>query len=179
MFKFFSFRNTYQTISNYIKHINTLLLCVGYFIRVQYIIVISLIMPKDRYLTSPSRGYKKRLYIKKAKLYNTLRPRQNGRHFPDDIFKCIFLNENAWILIKISLKFVPNDPISNVPAFVQIMAWCRLGDKPSSEQMLACSPTHICVSRPQWVKHKTCCMAFSDASPELMDIHCVHSNWSR
>ena len=26
---------------------------------------------------------------------NTLRPRQNGRHFPDDVFKCIFLNENV------------------------------------------------------------------------------------
>ena len=26
---------------------------------------------------------------------NTLRPRQNGHHFPDDIFKCIFLNENV------------------------------------------------------------------------------------
>ena len=39
---------------------------------------------------------------------NTLRPRQNGRHFPDDIFKCIFLNENEWISIKLSLKFVPN-----------------------------------------------------------------------
>ena len=26
---------------------------------------------------------------------NTLRPRQDGRHFPDDIFKCIFLNENV------------------------------------------------------------------------------------
>ena len=26
---------------------------------------------------------------------NTLRPRQNGRHFPDDIFQCIFLNENV------------------------------------------------------------------------------------
>ena len=25
----------------------------------------------------------------------TLRPRQNGRHFPDDIFKCIFLNGNV------------------------------------------------------------------------------------
>ena len=25
---------------------------------------------------------------------NTLRPRQGRRHFPDDIFKCIFLNEN-------------------------------------------------------------------------------------
>ena len=32
---------------------------------------------------------------------NTLRPRQNGRHFADDIFKCIFLNENVWIPIKI------------------------------------------------------------------------------
>ena len=26
---------------------------------------------------------------------NTLRPRQNGPHFPDDNFKCIFLNENV------------------------------------------------------------------------------------
>ena len=26
--------------------------------------------------------------------FNTLRPRQNGRHFADDICKCIFLNEN-------------------------------------------------------------------------------------
>ena len=24
--------------------------------------------------------------------FNKLRPRQNGRHFPDDIFKCILLN---------------------------------------------------------------------------------------
>ena len=27
---------------------------------------------------------------------NTLRPTQNGHHFPDNIFKCIFLNENVW-----------------------------------------------------------------------------------
>ena len=33
-------------------------------------------------------------------LLSTLRPRQNGRHFPDDIFECIFLNENVWIPIK-------------------------------------------------------------------------------
>ena len=26
---------------------------------------------------------------------NTLRPRQNGRHFPDDNFKRIFVNENV------------------------------------------------------------------------------------
>ena len=36
----------------------------------------------------------------------TLRPRQNGCHFPDDIFKCIFLNENVILSIRISLKFV-------------------------------------------------------------------------
>ena len=28
-------------------------------------------------------------------LFNILRPRENGRHFADDIFKCIFLNENV------------------------------------------------------------------------------------
>ena len=33
--------------------------------------------------------------------FNILRPRQNGRHFPDDIFTCIFLNENVRISIKI------------------------------------------------------------------------------
>ena len=54
-------------------------------------------------------------------LLNTLRPRQNGRHFADDIFKCIFLNENVSITIKISLKFVPKGPINNIPALVQIM----------------------------------------------------------
>ena len=83
---------------------------------------------------------------------NTLRPRQNGRHFADDIFKCIFLNENVWILIKISLKFVPKGPINNIPALVQIMAWRRPGDKPLSEPMMGSSLTHICVTRPQWVK---------------------------
>ena len=67
---------------------------------------------------------------------NTLRPRQNGRHFPDDIFKWIFLNENVWISTKISLKFVPKVPINNIPALVQIMAWRRPGDKPLSEPML-------------------------------------------
>ena len=70
----------------------------------------------------------------------------------DDIFKCIFLSENVWISIKISLKFVPKGPINNIPALVKIMAWRRPGDKPLSEAMMVNLPTHICVSRPQWVK---------------------------
>ena len=81
----------------------------------------------------------------------TLRPRQNGRHFADDMFKYIFLNENVWIQIKISLKFVPKVPINNIPALVQIMAWRRSGDKPLSQPMMDSLLTHICVTRPQWV----------------------------
>ena len=82
---------------------------------------------------------------------NTSGPRPDGRHFADGIFKCIFLNENVWIPIKISLKFVPNGPINNIPATVQIMAWRRPGDKPLSEPMVVSLSTHICVARPQWV----------------------------
>ena len=67
---------------------------------------------------------------------STLRPRQNGRHFANDMFKCIFLNENVWIPIEISLKFVPKGSINNNPALFQIMAWRRLGDKPLSETMM-------------------------------------------
>ena len=40
----------------------------------------------------------------------------------DDILKCIFLNENIWISINISLKFVPKGGINNIPALVEIMA---------------------------------------------------------
>ena len=68
--------------------------------------------------------------------FNSLRPRQNRRYFADVVFKCIFLNENVWIPIKISLKFVPKGPINNILALVQIMAWRRTGDKPLSEPMM-------------------------------------------
>ena len=84
--------------------------------------------------------------------FNTLRPRQNGRHFADAIFKCIFFNENAWISLEISLNFVPKVQISNIPALVQIMAWRWPGDKPLSEPMMVNLLTHICVTWPQWVK---------------------------
>ena len=82
-------------------------------------------------------------------MVNTLRPGQNGRHFVDDIFKCIFVNENVWIPIKISLKFVPKGLNNNIPALVQIMAWRRPGDK----------------SLPQWVKNRNVfsCNQFSSA----------------
>ena len=40
------------------------------------------------------------------------------------------------MLIRISLKFVPNSPIDK-NSFVQIMSWHRTGAKPLSEPMIA------------------------------------------
>ena len=57
--------------------------------------------------------------------------------FADNIFKCIFVNENIGILIKISLISVLYGPISNKPALVQQMAWHQAGDKPLSESLMA------------------------------------------
>ena len=79
---------------------------------------------------------------------NLLSPRQNGRHFPDNIFECIFSNENVWISIKVLLKFVPEGVINHIAALVQIMArrqdiiWAMM------DSLL----TFICVNRPQWIK---------------------------
>ena len=62
--------------------------------------------------------------------------RQNRRHFADDIFKRIFLNENVRISIQFSWKFVPKGLVDNKSALFQVMA-CRLfGDKPLSEPVL-------------------------------------------
>ena len=97
---------------------------------------------------------------------NILRPRQNGHDFADDTFKRIFVNDTVRILIGISLKFVPKGPIENIPLLVQIMVWRRPGDKPSSEPMMLCLPTHICVTRPQWVNpHDDICQSLPVVFP--------------
>ena len=57
-------------------------------------------------------------YITRFHCVNSSSPGQNGRHFPDDIFKCVFMNEKFCILIQISLKFVTKDPIKNIPAYI-------------------------------------------------------------
>ena len=102
---------------------------------------------------------------------DSLRPRRNGRYNADDIFKCIFLKENVWIPTKISLKFVPKGPINNISALVQIMAWRRPGDKPLSEPTLIFVPTHICVTRSQWVIEGTYATADLQSIPDISAHH--------
>ena len=109
--------------------------------------------------------------------FDTLRPRQNGRHFADDNFKCISANENVWMPILISLKFVPKGPINNIPALAQIMPWRRPGDKPLSEPMMVSLTRHICVTRPQWVK---CWYVAGNANAVLFvsKINSVDDGWN-
>ena len=81
--------------------------------------------------------------IRKYNMFNTLRPKLNGCHFTENIFKCIFLNKTIWITIKISLQFVHLGPINYIPSLVQIMVWHRPDDKPLSESMLVRLSRHI------------------------------------
>ena len=54
-------------------------------------------------------------------IHNTFRPRQTVRHFADDIFKCIFVNGNVWISLKMSLKFVPMNRINIISTLVHFL----------------------------------------------------------
>ena len=102
-------------------------------------------------------------------VFKTLRLTQNGHHFADNIFKCIFLNENPWISFKISSKFVPKGPINNIPWLVQIMAWPRPGRKPLSAPLVVRLLTHVCITRPKWVKGQNV-LSFQ-LLPKFMAIH--------
>ena len=51
-------------------------------------------------------------------------------------FQIHFCEWKIWILIEISLKFVPKGTIDNMQALVQVMAWHRTGDKPLLEPMV-------------------------------------------
>ena len=45
-----------------------------------------------------------------SSIYQLIPPKQNGHHFTDDNFKCIFVNEKFCNFIKILLKFVAKGP---------------------------------------------------------------------
>ena len=113
--------------------------------------------PGDKPLYEPMMfGLLRHICVKWTSYINTLTPIQTVRYLPDDIFKDIFLNRKVYISFTISLKFVPKGSINNIPALVQIMAWRRPGDKPLSESMLVSLLTHVCVTRPRWVKEAVC-----------------------
>ena len=78
--------------------------------------------------------------------FNTLRPRH---HFPDEIFKSVFIKENVWILVKIWIKFVLRDSVNSIPSLLQIMPRHWRGDKALSEPLVSLL-MHIYITWPQW-----------------------------
>ena len=54
---------------------------------------------------------------------NSCPPGHNDCLFADDIFICIFVNENICILIKLSLNFAHKGPIDNNTAFDDYMKY--------------------------------------------------------
>ena len=69
-----------------------------------------------------------------------MKAEQNGRQFVDDVFKCIFLSENTWILISISQKCVPRGHwIDNKSSWIQVIAWHQTDDKPLPEPIMTYS----------------------------------------
>ena len=63
----------------------------------------------------------------------------------------------TWMkMFELRLKFHWSCSINNIPALVQLMAWHRPGDRPLSEPVMVSLPTHICVTRPQWVNSLYC-----------------------
>ena len=68
----------------------------------------------------------------------------------DDIFK--FHEWKLLFYIRFSIKFVPNGPINNTLALVQIMGWCQTGDKLLFEPMMdQFNDAYICVARLRWI----------------------------
>ena len=74
--------------------------------------------------------------LTKEGIWNTLSPKQNGHHFADDISNAFLEMKHVCVSIKISVEFVPERPIDNRSAFVQVMAWHWTGDVPSPEPMM-------------------------------------------
>ena len=56
--------------------------------------------------------------VSRSMQFNSSPPGQNGRHYANGIFRCIFVNEKICILINISMIFVPKGLIDNNPALV-------------------------------------------------------------
>ena len=81
-----------------------------------------------------------------------------GRHQMATIFQITFWNPFSWMKMWFRFKFHWSlFPINNIPALIQIMAWHRPDDKPSSESMMFGLATHICVTQPHWVKINKVC----------------------
>ena len=84
--------------------------------------------------------------------FNSSPAGQFGGKMANDIFNYISFNENVWISIKMSLKFIPKGQVDNKSVLFQVMAWCHHATSHYLNQCWPSSLTHICDSPGRWVK---------------------------
>ena len=89
----------------------------------------------------------------RLRTFNTMRPRQNGCHFPDDSFKWIFSYKKNDLRYNFYWSLFPRIQLTIFHHCFRYLAWHRTCAKPMSEPMMVSLLTHICAIRSQWVKH--------------------------
>ena len=77
------------------------------------------------YMNTTRRQLNYIIFLGQLMIHDALRPRQDGCHFADNIFKCIFVNETFEFQIKFHRNMFLLGLIDHTPALVQIMAWRR------------------------------------------------------
>ena len=108
---------------------------------------------------------------------NTLRQKQNECHFADDIFKCIFFNENDWISLRFHLSLFLRVHLTIFQHWFRYNGLAPWGDKPLSEPMMVSLPTHICVTWPQWVKE--CHISTNMPLCQYRHLYCEENMYAR
>ena len=93
---------------------------------------------------------------------NSYHTGQNGRHFSNNNFKCIFANENFGISSLISLTCIPRAKLAIVQHCFRQWLSVEQAKSHHLNQCLANSPTHICDTSVRWIKVAFC---FRHAAP--------------
>ena len=101
-------------------------------------------------------------------VFNSLRPRQNRHHIADDVFKYNFLNENVWIPIKMSLKFVPKDPFDLAPNRRQTIIWTN--EDPVQRHIYASLGLNELSELVYRVISNDCMMKISESGPSIVRV---------
>ena len=86
-------------------------------------------------------------FLKKYPIFIGTRVGYNCRLFCRRYFEMHFHEREIWYTHSIITEICCSDQIDNKTVLVQLMAWHRTGNKPSSEPMLVKMP--YCINRPQ------------------------------
>ena len=89
--------------------------------------------------------------IRAQLLINTSMPKQDGRHFADKIFKCIFLNGSCCILSTSHWNMFAMAQLTMIQNWSRFLLGAKQATSHYLKQWELNLLTHICVSRPQQI----------------------------